>query len=289
MKDTKSILLLLVSILLIGTWIFHIYDKSKYANITAVLPTADTVVSNKRFNDSLHTLYLSTVVQLEDERFGKDSVTNQLQQKITEIDTLRYEIARILDVSNLTKEDLKKALVKIQLLQQKISGVYDQTNRVANNQYQTNDKPNIAAQTNTKKSQTVTVNEELILQANELKMQAIKKPENGSNNADDVIDQLIVSFLLKPNRSASGIANVYLVLKDPQGNTVQDDQWIAGVFHSKNDGLMKYSRKLNFEYSNGDVQKINTSIPVNKLGGGGYQVQIYYNGLRIAKADLELN
>ncbi len=285
MKDTKSILLLLVSLLLIGTWVFHIYDKSKYASVTTVLPKSDTVAINKFFNDSLNALYQTTVVQIEDVKFGKDSLTYELQSKIKEIDTLRYEIARILNVTNLTKEDLKNALIKIQLLQQKISGVYQQTNTTITNQNQSNS----VVQTNNKKTQATVLNEEVVLQANEIKMQAIKKPENTTDNSEDATDQFRVSFVVKPNRSTAGSGNVYLILKDPLGNIIQDDQWIAGVFNSKNDGLMKYSRKLNFDYSNGEVQKINTSIPVNKLGGGGYQVQIYYNGQRIGKADLVLN
>ena len=289
MKDTKSILLLLVSLLLIGTWVFHIYDKSKYAGVINVLPNADTVASNKSFNDSLNTLYQSTVVQLEDVKFGKDSLTSELKSKITEIDTLRYEIARILNVSNLTKEDLKKALFKIQLLQQKITGVYQQTNTTVANQYQSNSNSNFVVQTNNKKTLATVINEEVVLQANEIKMQVTKKSENVSANTEDALDEFTVSFLVKPNNSATGSANVYLILKDPLGNTVQDDQWIAGVFNSKNDGLMKYSRKLNFDYSNGDVKKINTSIPVNKPGGGEYQVQIYYNGHRIGKGDLVIN
>lgn len=285
MKDTKSILLLLVSLLLIGTWVFHIYDKSKYASVTTVLPKSDTVATNKSFNDSLNALYQTTVVQLEDVKFGKDSLTYELQSKIKEIDTLRYEIARMLNVTNLTKEDLKNALIKIQLLQQKISGVYQQTTTTSTNQNQSNS----VVQTNNKKTQATVLNEEVVLQANEIKMQAIKKPENSTDNSEDATDQFRVSFVVKPNRSTTGSGNVYLILKDPLGNIVQDDQWIAGVFNSKNDGLMKYSRKLNFDYSNGDVQKINTSIPVNKLGGGGYQVQIYYNGQSIGKADFVLN
>ncbi len=286
MRDTKSILLLLVSLLLVGTWVFHIYDKSKYGAVVPVLSSSDTIAGNRSFNDSLTALYQSAVVQLEDVRFGKDSLTNELQSKITEIDTLRYQIARILDVSNLTKEDLKKALIKIQLLQQKINGVYQQTNTAVNNQYQSNSS---VVQLNNKKTQATALNAEVSLQAIEIKMQAIKKSENGTDNSEDATDLLRVSFSVKQNRSNAGSANVYLILKDPLGNIVQDDQWIAGVFQSKNDGLLKYSRKLNVEYGNSDVQKINTSIPVNKFVGGGYQLQIYYNGQRIGKADLLLN
>ena len=126
MKDSRSILLLLVSLCLIGTWVYHIYDKSKYAavSIPSVQQPVDSSVATVQLNDSVTHLYQSAVVQLEDAKLGRDSLNRELQLKVSEIDTLRIEINRMLSETYLTKEDLKKALVKIQNLQQKINQLY---------------------------------------------------------------------------------------------------------------------------------------------------------------------
>lgn len=287
MKDTRSILLLLVSLCLIGTWVFHIYDKSKYASEQprALIQIADTLHAKKELNDSIRQLYQSTVVQLEDTKLGKDSLNRELQQKISEIDTLRFEIAKILNVNNLTKEDLRRALDKIQTLQQKINQLYRPSNTPVTNTAVANNNPAAPLPViETKKTQTLPA-ADVLLQANDVNIQAVKKTDS---NAEET-DHFTVSFQVKNSSPASGSVNVYVVLKDPNGNTVQDDQWIAGVFNSKNEGMLKYSRRLTADFGKGETKRMSTTVPVNRFNEGGYQLQIYQNGQRIAKADLVLN
>ena len=69
----------------------------------------------------------------------------------------------------------------------------------------------------------------------------------------------------------------------------QDDVWQAGVFNSKNGGAIKYTRKINFEYAKGDSREIVLSLPLSKFIEGRYNLQLYYNSIHIAKADLFLN
>ncbi|MBX9782433.1 MAG: hypothetical protein K2X48_03975 [Chitinophagaceae bacterium] len=284
MKDTRSILLLLVSLCLIGTWVFHIYDKSKYAALQPSVPAADTLQAKKKLNDSIQQLYMSTVIQLEGTKLGNDSLNRELQQKISEIDTLRFEIAKILNVNNLTKEDLRRALDKIQNLQQKINQLYQPSSTPSNTiAAGSNNLPVPVAET--KKTQTLPTAADILLQANDVNIRAVKKADDNTEDAD----HFTVSFQVKNNSSASGTASVYVVLKGPDGNTVQDDQWIAGVFQSKNEGMVKYSRRLTADFGKGETRQMRTTVPVNRFNGGGYQLQIYQNGQRIAKADLVLN
>lgn len=294
MKDSRSILLLLVSLCLIGTWIYHIYDKSKYAvvSVPQTQPIVDSTKPTVQLSDSVTQLYQSVVVQLEDAKFGQDSLNRELQQKVGEIDTLRIEINRMLGETNLTKEDLKKALLKIQSLQQKINQLYQSNpssttvlNNAGSNPGSVNQTRNTSTKTN-----TTTPAGDIQLQASDIGLQAIRKPAGEATGVEgDNPEQFAVTFQLKNPGNADGSASIYMVLKDPDGNIVQDDQWMAGMFQSKTDGYMKYSRKLNWEYTKGDSRKWNTTIPVNRISKGGYQIQLYQNGLRIGKADLVLN
>ncbi|HEX4958019.1 MAG TPA: hypothetical protein VFV46_07565 [Lacibacter sp.] len=294
MKDTRSILLLLVSLCLIGTWVYHIYDKSRYAAVTTptILQPIDSSASTVQLNDSVTLLYQTAVIQLEDAKLGRDSLSRELQQKVGEIDTLRIEINRMLGETNLTKEDLKKALVKIQNLQQKISQLYqvdptgaDVALTTGGNSNVSNTQRGVASKANVNTSVG-----DVQLQVSDIGLQAIRKPTGEASGVEgENPEQFAVSFQLKNPSNAEGSASIYMVLKDPEGNVIQDDQWMAGMFQSKADGFMKYSRKLNWEFSKGDIRKMNTTIPVSRITKGGYQLQLYQNGQRIGKADLVLN
>jgi acetyl/propionyl-CoA carboxylase alpha subunit len=292
MKDSRSILLLLVSFCLIGTWVYHIYDKSKYAAVQLTQPSKiDSTESTTQLGDSVTQLYQSAVVQLEDAKTGRDSLNRQLQDKVNEIDTLRIEINRMLGETNLTREDLKKALAKIQNLQQKINQLYQSNTSVATAPGSQSTGGNIVTQQRTNPGkQSAQAAVDVQLQATDIAFQAIKKPADEVTDVDgDNPEQIAVSFQLKNPSNNEGSASIYVILKDPAGNIVQDDQWMAGMFQSKTDGYIKYSRKLNWDYSKGDAKRLNATIPVNKISKGGYQLQLYQNGLRIGKADWIIN
>jgi hypothetical protein len=293
MKDNRSILLLVLALCLAGTWIFHIYDKSKYADVQQFLPKIDSVAAAPGLNDSVKQLYQSAVVQLEDAKTGKDSLNRELQQKVNEIDTLRIEINRMLSETNLTKEDLRSALEKIQNLQQKINQLYKSGAPgapPANQTAQTSSANNQAKNVSPKNNGANIAVADVQLLASDIGLQAIRKPAAEVTGADgDNPEQFAISFQVKNATAAEGPASIYMVLKDPEGNIVQDDQWIAGMFQSKADGFIKYSRKINFDFSKGDVKKLNTTIPVNKISKGSYQLHLYQNGQRIGKADVVLN
>ena len=120
MKDTRTILLLAVSLCLVGTWVYHLYDKNKYAAIPAVELKKDEPINQTAINDSIRLKFSTTLTALDSARMGKDSLHTELSGKLTEIDSLRNEIASILNISNITREDLRRAEDKIKQLQQKI-------------------------------------------------------------------------------------------------------------------------------------------------------------------------
>lgn len=98
-----------------------------------------------------------------------------------------------------------------------------------------------------------------------------------------------VSCQLQNSSSSINDAEVYMVLTDPKGNVIQDDQWQAGMFLSGTSGRIPYSRKSSFSYVKGDTKRISVSIKPNEVMPGSYSLQIYHNGARIGKADLRLN
>lgn len=280
MRDARTILLLLLSVCLIATWVYHIYDKSKYAVAPAGPESSAVADGTKRLNDSLTTLYRSTISQLETIIVGKDSLSRELQQKAGEIDTLKTEIVNMLNEQTVTREDLRKALLKIQALQVKIYQFNNQSAGIKSNAVPSttpvNQPATVTGNIKTKTSETVDAS----FSVQDMMAQAV---------AGNSGSQVSVSFLLKSVGDISGTASLHMILKDPRGNTVQDDEWIAGVFSSKSEGMLRYSRKLNWDFNRNDSHKFSTSIPVTNLTKGVYQLFIYCNGQKLMKKDVIIN
>lgn len=280
MRDARTILLLLLSVCLIATWVYHIYDKSKYAVAPAGTERVAVPDGTKQLNDSLTTLYRSTIAQLETVIVGKDSLSRELQQKAGEIDTLKTEIVNMLNEQTVTKEDLRKALLKIQALQGKIYQFNNQNAPIKNNIIPVNAPANQPTTgSGAIKTRSTEVAETSFL------IQDVMAQAVGGNSGSNVS----VSFWLKSAGDGSGTASLYMILKDPAGNTVQDDEWIAGVFSSKSEGMLRYSRKLNWDFSRNDNRKFSTFIPVTNFTKGVYQLLIYCNGQKLVKKDIVVN
>ncbi len=292
MKDTRTILLLAVSLCLVGTWVYHLYDKNKYAAIPAVELKKDEPINQTAINDSIRLKFSTTLTALDSARMGKDSLHTELSGKLTEIDSLRNEIASILNISNITREDLRRAEDKIKQLQQKM---------------QVASKPNNATSTNLVNNNNGTVE---ITPQQEIKTTAPEKKEavpsflNALNISfraiqADAKEQITskaaaagyfsISYSLQNNNASFTDTEVYMVLTDGAGNVIQDDQWQGGMFQSKDNVRMAYTRKNNFSYTKGDAKRISMNIKLPSFEQGSYSVQIYHNGLRIGKTYLRLN
>lgn len=280
MRDARTILLMLLSVCLIATWIYHIYDKSKYAATPAGMEPLVEPDGIIRLNDSLTSLYRSTISQLETVIVGKDSLSRELQQKAGEIDTLKTEIVNMLNEQTVTKEDLRKALLKIQALQVKIYQFNNQSAALKNNSVplSTADNQTPMAAGNLKSKPNETVEASFSVQ------DMMAQPVAGNSGS-----QVSFSFLLKSAGGTSGTASLYMILKDPRGNTVQDDEWIAGVFSSRSEGVLRYSRKMNWDFNGNDSYKFSSFIPVSNFSKGLYQLLIYCNGQKLMKKDVIIN
>ena len=122
MKDSRNILLLVVSLCLVGTWVYHLYDKNQYSNQPSTVSVKDSIAAQRSTNDSLRLAYNTVLSQIDSSRSAVDTTTvTTIPTATNEIDSLRNEIAAILTINNITKEDLRRAEEKIKQLQQRLS------------------------------------------------------------------------------------------------------------------------------------------------------------------------
>ena len=109
MRDSKNLLLVLVSVGLMGTWIYHLYDKSRYSNHTARVLVNDTTATQEAVRDSLQRLFTEKSQELDTTRSLTDSLRGSLDSTMSKVLALRRQIGDILKNRNATNTDLKKA------------------------------------------------------------------------------------------------------------------------------------------------------------------------------------
>lgn len=301
MRDSRTLLLILVSVCLIGTWVFYIYDKVKKATVvTPATAVIDTVARNKQLNDSLANVYRSSVQKMEQSKSGEDSLNLELQQKIREIDTLRNEINQMLNINTLTRDDLEKASKKIQQLQRQITQltqVQDPVSAPVQKAAETKERINPSTSgTSMVKEPSLPVSSakstgNQVLQAEEVRLQAFEKGGNEKGKPTSSIlqaDYLTVSFTVRNRVTSFSGAQVYLVLRGPSGQVILDDEWLSGVFNSNQEGAIRFSRRLSFDYNKNETKTLASSVQLSRSEPGVYSVFLYHNGQRIGKADLSL-
>jgi hypothetical protein len=304
MKDTKTSLLLLVSIGLVSIWVYHLYDKSHYSIKQKEVFITDSLAIQQGINDSLQQMYNATLSKLDTVMLGKDSLTTEFKGKLAEIVNLRNEIAVVLNREGITRADLNKASEKIKVLQQKVAEVSNQNNTLVQEkerltvmlnqltQEMSSIQENTVRTVQEKTSLEETVNTGSAFIASELTFKAMnqKSPDKELPTTKAAkTDRFLVSFLLQNNITPIKNAEVFLVLTDPNGTVIQNDQWQSGALVSKQDGVYKYTRKISFQYSKGEQKKIVLPIQLADYPEGLYSVQVYHNGLKIGKYDLRLN
>jgi cell shape-determining protein MreC len=117
MRDSKPLLLVLLSIVLIITWVYHFYDKSTYVDKSTELSVKDSTAVGRAIRDSLKNLYAAAILELDTRLDSSQENTallqNRLASKLDEIDQLKSEIRNILSKQNFTAEDLVRRAAKL--------------------------------------------------------------------------------------------------------------------------------------------------------------------------------
>src|SRR5688500_7057583 len=129
MKDIRSVLLGMLSVGLIGTWVYHLYDKTWYSKQRNEVLIKDSIAVAEGIRDSLQKIYAVTINSLDSKlnetRTNADSLKTQLDTRLGEIYKLRNEIGGILKNRGATRADMDIARRKIGELQEKVDELRD--------------------------------------------------------------------------------------------------------------------------------------------------------------------
>jgi len=304
MRDSKNLLLLLVSIGLMGTWVYHLYDKSRYSNHVAQVLVKDTVATEEAVRDSLQRLFAEKTKQLDTTTTLTDSLRGSLDSTLTKIFDLRRQISDILKNRNATNTDLKKARELIAEYQQRIEEMKAQntdleTERTRLNGVlvQLNDEmkglqANVDKITQENKTLAETINEASTFIASDMRL-SIVTTKSGDRETEVTsarkANKLIFSFTLQNNIVSTASYDVYIVILQPDNKVLQTDVWGTDHFDSKTEGAKAYTTKVHFEYNKGERKKIIYTIQPDNFLAGTYTMQVYQNGVSLGETIKQLN
>jgi predicted nucleic acid-binding Zn-ribbon protein len=307
MKDAKSILLILLSVGMIGTWVYHLYDKSHYSVAKTKPAHVDTTTITDAVKDSLQRLYASAISELREPDSSKsdfDSLKTQLDSRMHEISKLRNEIGSILSNKKISKAELFDAKNKILELrtridemqsknttleeqQQKLNGELNQLNTAMKDLEQNINK--LGAENKELKDK---INDASTLAASDIRLSFIDVKMAGDSEAETSkakrANRFVVSFLVQNNIAQFENTEVYVIITTPDGAVVTNEIWESGNFETKRQGSKIYTRKLKFDYTKNEEKRLVFSLDYTNFKKGEYKLKIYHNGVEIGETTKSL-
>ena len=306
-RDTKTLLLAMLSIGLVVTWVYHLYDKTQYSKIRKEVYIKDSVAVAEGIRDSLQKMYFTTITglgtRLDSTRSNADSIKFQLDVKLSEIYKLKGEIDNILNNKGASKSDLNIASKKITELQnlveemkgeknsleyekKKLTDVLtqlsDEINGLQQNMKQLGDENKVLAD-------KVTVASVFVASEIKLSSVTIKNDKELETNQAKKASKLVVSFTVQNNMNEYTNAEVYIVVIQPDGKVMKDDVWESFSTETYKGNKISYTRKLRFEYSKGETKHLLFSLNADEYQKGNYTLQVYHNGYMIGQTIKALN
>ena len=300
MKDSRNLMLGLLSAGLVVTWTYHLIDKTGYISHRREVFIKDSAAIAQAVSDSLQRIYTSTIssldISLDSLKSNTGNLQGELSNKLGEINRLKTEIGNILHRNDLSKQDLSKARVLTAEMKTKIEELQNQNRSVEEEKKQLNSEFNALntqvvalTQTNTRlDNENKTLNEKLedagTFIASEVRLSAVQTKANKEVEAIQAkkAEKFVISFLLQNNVNSYENSEIFVVLTDPNNQVLEFSAWDTGLFDT-NEGRKKYSRKVRFAYNKGDAHEIIFSLNAPAYVKGNYILQVYHNGRMIGK------
>jgi|GEM_PF-383558 len=302
MKD-RSLLLLLLSVGLVGTWVYHLYDKSRYSLLSSqTAPAADTAAIIAAYKDSLSEAVSFSEKPSVSGTESIDSLKMQLDSRMKEINFLKRNAGNILKNKNISEADLKEARALIRNLRLRIDEMKEQntslederaalTRELAQLNIEIDSLQHNIQRLGTENQQlSKVISDASVFIASDLKLYAVR---TGGKETPTTLarraGKLVVSFNVQNNIKSYPNAELVIVILDPAGNVIMDDMWQSRSFDTRAEGVKNFTRKMRFEYIKGESKNLIFSISPEQFEKGTYQLIIYHNGVKIGQSTLGLS
>ncbi len=312
MKDSKSILLLVVSVLLLlvsfallWSWGYQFSTFTKDKSGTVYILKDSTNAANAT-RDSLRRVYTATISgfnKLDSTWSRADSLKADLDIKLSEFYKLRNEIGDLLK-NPVSKADLELARKKIDELQGRVEVLRSRNVEVEqeNKRLQAmidqmkkgrgdataggsgGTSVNVVSPGIPDKGAATPGTNAAIFTVSDMRLNALMVDQGREMETNEALqtDKITGNFVVKNSNMPFNSAEVYVVVLQPNGKVLQNSAWDAGSFQTS-EGKKIYSCKLRFDYNKGEAKKLSFNLAGDGFSKGNYTLQLYHNGVMIGK------
>jgi hypothetical protein len=310
MKDGKSLLLLLLAFGLVGTWIFHLYDKNQYSNKIKEVIVKDTAGMAEAIRDSLEKLYATSVNEMGD---NIDTASAALPDSLQGIPTswlrdfikLRKEVEKILSTKNITKESLQDAQGRIQGLRAKLDDLTlahispENKRKLLTaelgqlHEEMSNLHLPVSGDDSLHNEPKKTASADVSLTATDVKMTVMNSNNDDESEAETSTaknaNKLVLSFTVRNTDMPFSNAEIFVVITNPEGAVITNEIWDSGSFDTRKETGKTFTRKIKFDYVKGEKKRIVVSLGYDKFTSGTYQIKLYHNKMLIGQTKKTLS
>lgn len=304
MRDPKLLLLALLSICLVATWVYHLYDKTLYSErLVEKIPVRDSTAIASAVRDSLQHIYSAALAELDMEKSTADSMNEKLRSRVAELNRYKAEVRGILKNRNATKKDLEKARSNINQMKVLLAEMRDENKGLETEKYRlqtTLDQLSTEmvylqssieklGKENKELAETVSLASAFVVSDLNFKIVDVKrnKKETVTSQASKA-DKMIVSFIVKNHIMHLPSTDIYLVITDPAKRVVQSPVWNSGNFSTVKTNSIAFTIREHFDYEKGTAKNILYTLSPGKFLAGEYMLQVFHHGVEIGKAIQQL-
>lgn len=301
-RDNRAIIYGLLTLLLLGSWGYIIWDKTKSKETIA---SKDLQITNlDSAKNSLQTEYNAALTRLDDMTGKNTQLDSLLKRDEAQLSAKNRRIRELLTKQNATAAELKEARQLIQELNGRIDGYAAEVEKLKGENLQltqekqtlTQEKDQLTTEklqlTDTKNKLEEKVDVASTLNASNINIVAINEKGNGREKETTVakrVDKLKVTFDVFNRIAEAGEKEVYVVITGPDGKVITNEALGSGKFTARDEGEKVYTQKNTVVFATGQKATIDVSWkPNSKFTTGDYKIEIYNNGFKIGEATKSL-
>lgn len=297
-NKNKNNVIILLALLLIASWVYFLYARNESNQVIAMKESNYAALDSSK--NVLQKEYDDALLRLEQMTATNSRLDSLVKSRDEELNQLKLKFQGLLNKRNATASDLAAAKRLIGDLNGKIDGYLKEIERLQKeNKQLTTDKEILTTQNNTlstnlaitesaKKEAENKVDVGSTLNASSFSIKGINEKSSGKEketSSSRRADKLRIAFNLDANRiSPSGKKQIYIVAKDPAGNTIKEQDLSSGSLTTREDGQITFTTKLDIDYKQGETKYVSFDLrQAEKYSKGTYSIIIYQNGFKVGE------
>lgn len=281
--------------LLLGTWIYMLYDKHNSNTVITEKTTQIDSISSSR--DALQQEYNAANARLDDLISQNSRMDSLVKSKDKEVNDMKARIQSILSNKNATAAQLKEAQELINKLKSNIEDYQATIERLEGEKVVITGERDVARKQRdsvgvVKDSLSKVTEVGSVLHASNIKMTPINLKKGGKEvetSKAKRADLMRVSFDLDNRIATSGQKDIYVAITAPDGSPLAVEALGSGRF-TLQDGTEKlYTAKTTIDYVSGTTKEGHVDWKQNSdFKPGEYKVDIYNLGYLIGSGKVSL-